>query len=56
VLLADLRDGMPLVEREGLYRIVVPDEKKQARWVRQVTALTVRKHRSDAVGPTNRPR
>src|SRR5215475_9311643 len=36
-LLAFLRDGKPLGEKEGPYRIVVPDEKRMARWVRQVT-------------------
>jgi hypothetical protein len=40
-LLAFLRDGKPLVEKEGPYRIVVPDEKRMARWVRQVTTLKI---------------
>jgi len=43
ILLADRRDGKPLAEKEGPLRIVVPDEKCQARWVRQVTSLTVRR-------------
>src|SRR5216684_4264533 len=34
-LLAFLRDGKPLGEEEGPYRIVIPDEKRMARWVRQ---------------------
>lgn len=38
-LLAFLRDGKPLGEKEGPYRIVIPDEKRMARWVRQVTTL-----------------
>lgn len=41
VLLADKRDGKALPEKEGTFRIVVPDEKKQGRWVRQVTALKI---------------
>jgi hypothetical protein len=41
VLLAFLRDGKPLDEKEGPYRILVPDEKKMARWVRQVTKLRI---------------
>ena len=41
VLLADKRDGKPLSEAEGPLRIVVPHEKRQARWVRQVTSLTI---------------
>lgn len=43
ILIADRRDGKPLVEKEGPLRIVVPDEKRQARWVRQVTSLTIRR-------------
>ena len=41
ILLADRRDGHPLTAREGPLQIVVPGEKKHARWVRQVTALRV---------------
>jgi hypothetical protein len=40
-LLAFLRDGKPLSEKEGPYRIVIPEEKRMARWVRQVTALKI---------------
>jgi DMSO/TMAO reductase YedYZ molybdopterin-dependent catalytic subunit len=43
VLLADKRDGKPLAASEGPLRIVVPDEKRQARWVRQVISLTIRR-------------
>ena len=35
VLLADHRDGQPLSTAEGPLRLVVPDEKRHARWVRQ---------------------
>lgn len=41
ILLAFLRNGKPLDEKEGPYRIVIPDEKRMARWVRQVTKLKV---------------
>ena len=40
-VLAFLRDGNPLNEKEGPYRIVIPDEKRMARWVRQVTTLKI---------------
>jgi len=40
-VLALLRDGKPLDEKEGPYRIVIPDEKRMARWVRQVTTLKI---------------
>ena len=43
IILADRRDGKALSEAEGQWRIVVPDEKRQARWVRQVVALTIRR-------------
>ena len=41
ILLADQADGHPLDSKEGPFRIVVPGEKRMARWVRQVTALKV---------------
>jgi|SRR5215472_2002300 len=40
-LLAFLRDGKPLGEKEGPYRIVIPDEKRMARWVKQAATLKV---------------
>jgi len=40
-ILAFLRDGKPLGEKEGPYRIVIPEEKRMARWVRQVTTLKI---------------
>jgi DMSO/TMAO reductase YedYZ molybdopterin-dependent catalytic subunit len=40
-LLADERDGRPLDEKEGPLRVIVPGEKRHARWVRQVIALRV---------------
>lgn len=43
VLLADKRDGKPLAASEGPLRIVVPEEKRQARWVRQVNSLMIRR-------------
>ena len=41
VVLAFLKDGKPLDDKEGPYRIVIPDEKRMARWVLQVTALKI---------------
>jgi DMSO/TMAO reductase YedYZ molybdopterin-dependent catalytic subunit len=43
VLLADRRDGHPLAATEGPLRIVVPGEKRHARWVRGVTTLSIRR-------------
>jgi hypothetical protein len=36
-----LKDGEPLDQKEGPYRIVIPDEKRMARGVRQVTKLKI---------------
>jgi hypothetical protein len=44
ILLADARDGQPLSPHEGPFRIIVPKEKRPARWVRQVKSVTVRKN------------
>ncbi len=41
VVLAFLKDGKQLDAKEGPYRIVIPDEKRMARWVRQVTTLKI---------------
>ena len=41
ILLADRADGQPLDSKTGPFRIVVPGEKRMARWVRQVTVLKV---------------
>jgi hypothetical protein len=41
VVLAFLKDGKRLDDKEGPYRIVIPDEKRMARWVRQVTTLKI---------------
>ncbi len=41
VVLAFVKDGKPLDDKEGPYRIVIPDEKRMARWVRQLTTLKI---------------
>ena len=41
IVLAFLKDGKPLDENEGPYRIVIPDEKRPARWIRQLTMLKI---------------
>jgi DMSO/TMAO reductase YedYZ molybdopterin-dependent catalytic subunit len=41
IIVADRRDGKPLSEKEGPLRIIVPDEKREARWVRQVVRFTI---------------
>jgi DMSO/TMAO reductase YedYZ molybdopterin-dependent catalytic subunit len=41
ILLAYTRDGAPLDAKAGPLRLVIPDEKRQARWVRQVKELEI---------------
>jgi hypothetical protein len=41
ILLADRADGHELDKQAGPFRIVVPGEKRMARWARQVIALKV---------------
>jgi len=36
------RDGKPLSEKDGPFELIAPGEKRGARWVRQVTALTIK--------------
>ena len=42
IILADKMDGQPLPAGKGPFRIVVPGEKKPARWIWEVTTMTVR--------------
>ena len=42
VYVVTMRDGKPLSEKEGPFRLVAPGEKRGARWVRQVAALSIR--------------
>ena len=41
ILLADHRDTKPLDAQHGRVQIIVPGEKKHARWVRQVITLRI---------------
>lgn len=43
ILLADTRDGKPLSKEQGFWQIIVPDDKKHGRWVRQIVALKIKK-------------
>jgi hypothetical protein len=42
IVLADTKDGKPLPEKEGPFRIVVPAEKRPARWIRNVRTIAIR--------------
>ena len=41
-ILVDSRNGAPLPADEGPYRLIVPDEKRPARWARQVVRIELR--------------
>ena len=42
IILADKKDGKPLPEKEGPFRIVVPSEKRPARWIRNVKTIAIK--------------
>ena len=41
IVLADKRDGKPLDAKEGPWRVIVPGDKRPARWIRQVTSFKI---------------
>lgn len=41
ILLAITKDGSPLPENARPFQVIVPDEKRPARWVRQVVSISV---------------
>lgn len=41
VMLADTMDGKALASDQGPLKIIVPDEKRPARWIRQVARITL---------------
>ena len=42
VLIVDRRNGQPLLPDSGPLQIIVPQDRRPARWIRQVTTLEVR--------------
>ncbi|HEX7815038.1 molybdopterin-dependent oxidoreductase [Dyella sp.] len=40
VILADSKDGQPL-DKDGPYRLIVPGDKRPARWIRNITQIDV---------------
>jgi hypothetical protein len=43
VLVVNERDGAPLPDTQGPWRLVVPDDKRPARWIRQIRRIEVRR-------------
>jgi hypothetical protein len=42
ILLVDRRDGKVLASNEGPFRIIAPEDKRHARWVRNVISLSIK--------------
>ena len=42
ILLCDERDGKALAPNEGPFRIIAPDDKRHARWVRNVISVSIK--------------
>ena len=51
VLLAHRRDGRELDTKAGPLRLVIPDEKRHGRWVRQVTELQMLRVGAESLSP-----
>ena len=41
VIVADTMNGAPLDDKTGPFRLVVPHDKRPARWIKTVQSLTV---------------
>lgn len=56
ILLADEKNSEPLDDRIGPYQIIVPDEKRHARWVRMVETIRILESKdSKASAPARSP-
>ncbi len=55
ILLADEQDGKPLAEDIGPFQIIVPNEKRRARWIRQVARIRVMESRVFDEDATTKP-
>ena len=54
ILVANKKNGDPLPVSEGPFRFVVPQDKRGARWIRQVTRVSV--HQLPEQAPAKRSR
>jgi hypothetical protein len=53
ILLADKADGKALDEKTGPWQIIVPNQNKHGRWVRQVIRFTVKTAEAEGVTPSD---
>jgi Oxidoreductase molybdopterin binding domain len=42
VLVADMKNGGALPDKEGPWRLIIPDEKRPARWIRMLKRITIK--------------
>lgn len=42
-ILADRKDGAPLTASEAPYRLIIPGDRRPARWIRQVVRISLRR-------------
>jgi hypothetical protein len=54
ILVANKKNGEPLSDFEGPYRLVLPQDKRGARWIRQVTRVSL--HEVPAPAPAKPPK
>jgi hypothetical protein len=47
ILLADHCDGSVLTGKEGPFRLVIPDEKRQVRWIRMIKRISIHRAAAD---------
>ena len=47
IILATEKDGQPLPNGEGPFRMIVPSDKKQARWIREVRSIKIQFAKAD---------
>jgi len=43
IILADKKDGKPLPDKEGPFRIIASSEKRPARWIRSVKTIAIKR-------------
>jgi hypothetical protein len=51
VIVADRRNGKPLDDKEGPYRLVIPADKRPIRWIRMIRTMRVLNLKDTAMSP-----
>ena len=53
-LVVDRRDGKPLADQEGPYRLIMPDEKRPVRWIRMLRTIRVLNLKDTPLGESHK--